>query len=321
MRSRFRNSRATELRSKRGYRFAAYAAAGAMMLGACGDGAPERAAGTGQVAFAAPDRVLSGPQGLVGQFLVECAFDGFLPDDPIVHPNAAGASHLHQFFGAVGVHADSSYSDLIAADTTCSQQLDTASYWAPALIDQDLNPIEPSRSVAYYRVGPGVDPDVVEAFPANLMMVAGDHTAVEPQALSIVAWSCNAGSVREVEPPDCRRAAQPGAGGLDRGETLRMMVTFQDCWDGEHLRSPIVPEPARHLSYSSAGECPPTHPVHIPQLQFSVEYPAVDPVGLALASGSILSGHADFWNAWDQSKLEREVDACLIRNLPCGIAG
>ena len=43
--------------------------------------------------------------------------------------------------------------------------------------------------------------------------------------------------------------------------------------------------------------------------------------GLALASGSILSGHADFWNAWEQTKLEREVAMCLRRNLPCAISG
>jgi hypothetical protein len=43
--------------------------------------------------------------------------------------------------------------------------------------------------------------------------------------------------------------------------------------------------------------------------------------GLALASGDIWSGHADFWNTWDQAKLENEVTHCLHRNLPCGLAG
>ncbi len=42
---------------------------------------------------------------------------------------------------------------------------------------------------------------------------------------------------------------------------------------------------------------------------------------LSLSSGSILSGHADFWNAWQQDKLEREVTSCLHLDLPCNITG
>ncbi len=83
---------------------------------------------------AAPDAAIAGPQGAVGQFAVECDFDHFGPDDPIVHPGHPGASHLHQFFGAVGVDAESLAGDLVSGRTTCDQQGDTAAYWAPALI-------------------------------------------------------------------------------------------------------------------------------------------------------------------------------------------
>ena len=104
---------------------------------------------------------------------------------------------------------------------------------------------------------------------------------------------------------------------------MRLSITFQDCWDGENIRSPIVPDPDLHVAYSSSGECPATHPVHLLQLQLAIDFPPV-PVdeldGLALTSGHILSGHADFWNAWDQAKLENEVAHCLHRNLPCGLA-
>ena len=48
---------------------------------------------------------------------------------------------------------------------------------------------------------------------------------------------------------------------------------------------------------------------------------AADLDSLALSSGDILSGHADFWNAWDQEKLENEVDVCIRRDLPCGVSG
>jgi hypothetical protein len=261
-------------------------------------------------AFAAPDRVIAGPQGAVGQFAVECGFDRFLADDPIVHPGAAGASHLHQFFGAIGVSVDSTHAGLVEGTTTCTQRADTASYWAPVLIDGEGTPIEPLGSTAYYRAGPDVDPTLVEPYPPGFMMVAGDHTAIEPQPLSVLGWSCGIGAKRSVTPPDCTDAP-----------SLRMVVTYQDCWDGEHLRSPLVPDPDLHVAYSSAGECPESHPVHIPQLQFAIDYDPVDPDGLALSSGNILSGHADFWNAWDQGKLRNEVAVCINRNLTCGLAG
>jgi hypothetical protein len=120
----------------------------------------------------------------------------------------------------------------------------------------------------------------------------------------VVAWSCDAGALRQVTPPDCAA-----------GDSLRLLITFQDCWDGEALRGDD------HAAYSAAGECPDSHPVPIPQLQLAVDFPPVDPAGLALASGNILSGHADFWNAWDQGRLEREVEVCLNADLPCAISG
>jgi hypothetical protein len=265
-------------------------------LAGCSGAGPQRAA--------APDQVIAGPQGGRGQFAVECAFDRFLADDPIVFPGRPGASHLHQFFGARGVTADSTYDELVAGDTTCEQPLDTAGYWAPALLDADHQPVEPLRAVAYYRAGVGVDPATVEPYPAGLMLVAGDHTATEPQPLSVVAWSCDAGALRQATPPDCTS-----------GDSLRLLITFQDCWDGTTLRGDA------HAAYSAAGACPAGHPVPIPQLQLAVDFPPLDPAGLALASGNILSGHADFWNAWDQPRLEREVEVCLRGDLPCAISG
>lgn len=274
-----------------------------LLLAACGAG--EATAGS------APDRIVTGPQGDVGQFVVECRLDRLLADDPIVLPNRPGASHLHQFFGAVGVTAGSTTDELLGGSTTCDQPADTASYWTPTLIGADRRPIEPVRSVAYYRAGPGVDPTLVEPYPPGFMMVAGDHAATEPQPVSLVAWTCGTGGTREPEPPDCSGAT-----------SLRMLVTFADCWNGLDIRSPIVTEPGRHVAYSTQGRCPDGFPVHIPQLQFAVDWPVPDTTdGLALSSGDIHSGHADFWNAWNPDKLEREVAVCIGRDLACNVSG
>ncbi|CAN5624906.1 DUF1996 domain-containing protein [soil metagenome] len=261
------------------------------------------------VANAAPDSPISGPQGRVAQFIAECGVSHFAFDDPIVHPGHVGASHQHVFFGNTEVTATSTYDDLVGAATTCDQPLDTASYWTPVLLDADGQRVEPTGAVAYYRPGLGVDPATLVPYPPDLKLVAGDSAAVGPQPLSVVAWSCGVSAVRSVMPTSCPARS-----------TLRLMVTFPDCWDGERTR---VPDPRdlddRHAVYSSAGQCPDSHPVAIPQLQLVVDHPPVDPDGLGLSSGPITSGHADFWNAWDQQKLVTEVEGCLHRGITCGV--
>lgn len=291
-------------------RLAAVVALGALALVAgCagdGDGASSHQHVHADTANGQPDRVLAGPQGRVAQFVVECAYSHQGFDDPIVHPGEPGASHLHVFFGNTTTDANSTAASLLVGDTTCDQQLDTASYWAPAVIVDGVVQT-PVKSVAYYRAGPDVDPATVQPYPLGLQMLGGNSGATEAQPLSVVAWTCGAGSIREVEPPACP---------ADRN--LRMLVTFPDCWNGVDLSSD---DHISHVSYSHLGQCPSSHPVPIAQLQFSVEYPVHGPTdGLELASGGLLTGHADFFNAWDPDRLAREVKNCIHRGVVCGVA-
>ena len=55
-------------------------------------------------------------------------------------------------------------------------------------------------------------------------------------------------------------------------------------------------------------------------LELVIDYGPVDPGGLSLSSGSVSSAHADFWNAWDQGKLETEVELCLRRQQVCAVS-
>ncbi len=261
------------------------------------------AAPDGRAAAAPPARM--GPQGRVPQFKVECGWSHAARDDPMVHPGQPGASHLHDFFGNTDTDASSTASGLLGGDTTCQNKLDTAAYWAPALL-QDGVPIEPSGSVAYYRPGPDVDPAVVEPYPAGLMMVAGDPGARRAQPSGVAAWHCGASPVLHGEPPACPRTAPLG-----------VRVVFPDCWDGSRLDSA---DHRAHVAYSDGGSCRAPHEVPIPQLVFEVHYPLTgDPDGLELASGGRLGVHADFVNSWDQPTLEREVRACLNRSKVCGV--
>jgi hypothetical protein len=246
-----------------------------------------------------------GPQGRVPQFKVECGWSHRAPDDPMVEPGRPGASHLHDFFGNVTTDASSTAAGLIGADTTCQNKLDTAAYWAPALL-RDGVPVEPAGSVAYYRPGAEVEPSAVRPFPAGLLMVAGDPGARAAQPPGIAAWHCGASPVLHGTPPACPRTAP-----------LAVRVVFPDCWDGARLDSP---DHRAHVTYSDGGTCPGSHAVPVPQLVFEVRYPVTgDPAGLELASGGVVGVHADFVNAWDQPALEREVRVCLNRAKVCGV--
>ena len=43
------------------------------------------------------------------------------------------------------------------------------------------------------------------------------------------------------------------------------------------------------------------------------------PYDVSLVEGSITTAHADFWNVWDQDKLEQEVELCLNADRVCGV--
>ena len=209
-------------------------------------------------------------------------------------------------FGASDVDASSTPEELLAGDTTCDKSPDTAAYWQPTLYDGD-EIVEPIDLAAYYRAAPGVDPADVETMPVGLAMIAGDHTATEPQPGDAAVWTCGARRTASDIPQDCPVSAP-----------LTMVLTFQDCWDGEFLDSEGHQS---HVAYSADGQCPDGFDVHIPQITVAIRFPVSGPDhDLRLASGSPLSAHGDFWNAWDPEGLQREIDACIKRDVVCDLA-
>lgn len=236
-----------------------------------------------------------------GRFHVDCAYSHSAPDDPIVFPGRPGQSHQHDFFGADSVDAYSDADSLLTGGTTCETRQDTAAYWAPSLFSGERQ-VEPLGSTAYYRAAPGVEPADVHPFPTGLMMISGDSQSTTRQPTDWVGWACRVQGPTEPTPPDC-------------AVTLLLRVVFPDCWDGEHLDSADHRE---HVARSTADGCPASHPVALPQLEFHVRYPAPPPgTDLHLASGSLLTAHADFFNAWQPEKLAEEVDACIHHDAYC----
>ncbi len=249
----------------------------------------------------------TGPQGRTAQFIAECTYSHSAPNDPIVHPGHAGRSHQHDFFGNTTTNADSTAASLQSGDTSCAKKSDRASYWAPALIDNGTA-VEPVGLVAYYRPAPGMKPESLRPYPAGLKVVAGNPTATNPQPVEISGWACGSSSKLATEPPENCPAGAP----------LHAVVTFPDCWNGTATDSV---DHARHMAASTNGRCPKSHPVPVPQLTLSIAYPITGPGHkFTLASGSIHSGHADFYNGWRPADLQREISTCLHRNQVCGVS-
>jgi len=242
------------------------------------------------------------------EFIVRCfRFDHALPDDPIVYPGKPGASHLHAFTGNTTTSAGSTYRSMVGQPTTCELPQDTSGYWVPALVARDGSIVQARQIKVYYR-GSGVT-----AFPPDLRMIAG-YPTVPVGTDKVVGWSCGDPSVLDPSPPDCGTGDVYGH------------IFFPSCWDGVHTDSI---DHRSHVVYPSpmpnGSKCPSDHPVRLPMIRLSIHYRVHSGAGLMLSSDMMFgtpggaSLHADFWNTWVQSGLERLVDVCLNGGTSCGI--
>jgi Domain of unknown function (DUF1996) len=249
-------------------------------------------------------------------FTSTCTFSHMSFDDPIVWPGRPGYSHNHTFIGNVSTNAFSTPASLRGKRTTCAPAADTAAYWAPSLY-VDGNPLAPVGATVYYR---RLTTGKVRPFPAGLEMVAGNSHAVRPQSHAVTYWDCSVlktnfyGVDRRGDLAPAQSSSIPQCPVRTQ---LQLNVNFPECWDGKGLRST---KPAMHVVYAVAGRCPASHPVALPALQLVYKYPAAVVSAahtVILSSGGQYSGHADFVNAWQQSKLTELVDDCLNHGLYC----
>ena len=257
----------------------------------------------------------------LGAFHADCSASHVAPDDPIVFPRQAGASHLHEFFGNRQTRAVTTARALRReVATTCIRDdeakgapgpADSSAYWVPALYVGDKR-VPAFNFGAYYSSGPRRF-RTIRPFPARLRMIAGDASGEASQMIGpsqVYLWECG-GATRV---PATRRTA-PTCGTPD----LRLYVTFPDCWDGRRLDSR---DHKSHMAYSmQAGQrraCPASHPVAVPILKLELRYRTRGGTDVKLASGPIQTAHGDFMNGWDQRELAKLVRRCLNRNKYCG---
>lgn len=275
---------------------------------------PMGAVGYGDLRIqATTDRGVPASDG-VGAFRIICAYSHMAFDDPIVFPGQPGMSHLHAFFGNVGVDAYSTAQSLASTgNSTCAGGIaNRSAYWVPAMIDTATHkPIVPSDPIWYYKSGyNGIAPQDINPMPSGLRMIAGNMRAQGPQ--SVANWSCRNGSVLHTDKiPNCAV-----------GDMVQMGIEFPQCWDGVHLDSV---DHKSHMAYPMAGACPGTHPVAIPAISLNVLYlvrKANEPQTWRLASDDLslppgYSIHADWFDGWDPKIRDVWVKNCDRAAVDC----
>ncbi|GLY95926.1 DUF1996 domain-containing protein [Actinoplanes sp. NBRC 103695] len=252
----------------------------------------------------------------VAEFNASCKISHRLPDDPIVFPGMAGASHLHTFWGNESTNAGSTNESLFASTaTSCDPAADDFSaYWIPTLLENG-QPVDPHGVTVYYgsRLE---DPTVTKPFPEGFRMIVGDakRQVDTPKDAPGQFWCAGAGGEtgRSTDGnwPICARTAE-----------ITYHLTFPDCWDGKHLDSP---DHKSHVGGTGPdGTCASgKFPVAIPSVAFVIGYPTSgSPAGFQLASGKASSMHGDFMFAWKTKPFAERVRNCITQKAKCNSAG
>ncbi|KAN0140551.1 protein of unknown function (DUF1996) domain containing protein [Lactarius tabidus] len=238
--------------------------------------------------------------------------------DPIVSPGKP-SGHMHSIMGSGAIGIDTTFDDLINSNcTTCMVKDDKSAYWVPGLYYQSSNgsftAVPHGGMLAYYlqRGGPN---ETIYAFPDGLRMIAGDpyvrnYTGTpESQAISWLCIDFNGPAVPQT----------PGFGNTNCPDGFRAQIFFPGCWDGKNIDSP---DHKSHMAYPDGidnGICPHTHPFHLMSLFFEVWFSVApfnqlnDPGSRFVLANGDPTGHglhADFYNGWNKTTLQRAVDNC-----------
>jgi hypothetical protein len=249
----------------------------------------------------------------VPEFNASCLYSHSKPDDPIVFPGMAGASHMHSFIGNKSTDANTTTDTLLRnAGTSCKPAEDLSAYWIPTLYERN-QVVEPKDVVVYYgsRL---VDSAATVPFPQGFRMIAGDARLQVPTPAGSVNQFYCAGAGGEIG-----RSADGNWPRCAPGATLMFQLVFPDCWDGVHLDSPTH---KAHVAYTYDGTCGGAFPVAIPSISFLIAYPTAGSAdGFRLASQMASSMHGDAFLAWDNAALGHRVKNCVVQRAKCNTAG
>jgi hypothetical protein len=249
------------------------------------------------------------------EFRADCTSKGRAGDDPIVKPNAPGASHMHEFYGNRSTNAFSTLTSLRAATSNCDPAVDLSAYWTPTLY-KNGQPVAPEHVTVYYQ---GVFEKAGSVTPPQgLRMVVGNPMATRPEDNPAARWSCLGLPQASVDFMNC-----------PAGSKLQTYLDFPGCWDGKNLDSADHKSHVQFIVGGIGGHCPASHPKILPRVEFLITYP-VNGGGLSL--GGTRNGvsvttapgytfHGDWMNAWEPKEFERRMSTCIRGGYICGTDG
>lgn len=226
------------------------------------------------------------------RFIVWCDLSHSAPNDPIVFPRQAGASHEHDFFGNSLTNQRPGYDRMLGGSTSCAHTDDLSAVWIPVIRDRTTGAIVHAEEVrVYYYSTASMDDDPVVPFPRGFAVVSDRG-----------AWMCR-NTERLEEPPDC-------TGRLTSASGVGIVVVFDEvCWDGITVGPNADADWSGHVATMSSEECPDGR--QLPWLSVQARYPVVDASGFEVVSEPGRGIHADFWNTWRQRALRALVQRCL----------
>jgi len=243
--------------------------------------------------------------GWKGIFRINCEFDHAAYDDPIVFPGMTGAAHLHMFYGAKNVDANTTFDSLNRSTAAgCSGGvLNRSSYWMPALLapsysnagerQLDANgapawkvikakvgegdrSAEAAHEVFYYSAAVD-DVDSIASPPIGLRIIAGNNSTTPdtaPQSTSIARWHCLSWASSDAAGGPWSSTIPECLVNTNTPDMLRFDIFFPSCWNGVDLDSANHKD---HMAYPivSGGKlvCPASHPHAVARISFHYSFP------------------------------------------------
>ncbi len=246
------------------------------------------------------------------EFQANCSANHELPDDPIVFPNAPGASHEHTFLGNTATTGNTTtVAQFQAGGTTCLAPGDKSGYWMPTMYNGTQMILPTGVQVIYYKSGV-TDYTSVRPFPPGLRFLVGSPSDSETQFQNlpgtVEGWECGNSYFNWDFPATCPAGSQ-----------LNIRLQSPSCWNGLYLDTP---DHKSHMADPVNGVCPADHPIALPMIEFKMAFPVSGDLSqLRLSSGRGFSFHYDFFNDWDPATLAAMVTHCVNGGLQCDPRG